>query len=59
MRGLYFLGVSLQRRGLYTTGEITESLDVMVQANHVEIIISKISLKGPVGLRICRMTADY
>jgi len=40
---------------LYTTGQI---LDVMVQAICVEIISSKISLEGAVGLRICRMTAD-
>lgn len=53
--GLYFLGVS-QRRDVYITGQI---MDAVVQANHVEIISSKISLEGPVWLRMCRMIANY
>lgn len=54
--GLCFLGVPLQTVDLYT---VMDSLEVMFQANQVEIISSKMSLQGLVWHRICRMTAQY
>lgn len=58
------LGMSLFSVGpsaasnLSPVAQVMDSLEVMVQANHVEIISSQISLQGPVWHRICRMTAD-
>lgn len=57
LRVVCFLWVFLQRGDLYATGQVMESLDVMVQAIHTEIS-SKMSLEGPVGLKICGMTTD-
>lgn len=46
--GLCFLGVPLQAVGLHTVDQVMDSLEMMVQANHVEIVSSKISLQGPI-----------
>lgn len=46
--GLCFLGVPLQAVGLHTVDQVLDSLEMMVQANHVEIVSSKISLQGPI-----------
>lgn len=45
-----FLGVFLQRGDLYTPGQITESLDTMIQVNHAETANSQPSQRGQLGL---------